>query len=139
MTVEYALSIKQPWAALLVHGVKTIEVRSWSTMRRGRVLIHAGRVPDSREQGWKLVTSEIQETAKLRGGIIGAAELVRCKSYTSLEEFTADQQYHRNDSEWFQPPCLYGFHFIQMKRLSFRRLSGSVRFFSVPTESSANA
>src|SRR5204863_2700985 len=37
----YALSLKQPWAALLVHGRKSVEVRSWPTARRGRVLIHA--------------------------------------------------------------------------------------------------
>lgn len=139
MKVEYALSIKQPWAALLVHGVKTIEIRSWSTLRRGRILIHAARVPDSREYGWKLVTSDIQETAKLRGGIIGEAELIECIEYLSLEEFQAEKHLHLNEPEWFQPPCLYGFQFDQMKRLPFRRLSGAVRFFSVPSESKADA
>src|SRR5262245_61764820 len=32
----FALSVKQPWASLLVHGLKTIEVRRWPTARRGR-------------------------------------------------------------------------------------------------------
>src|SRR5207245_2747235 len=31
--VRYALSLKQPWATLLVHGLKSIEVRRWSTPR----------------------------------------------------------------------------------------------------------
>src|SRR5205823_6217499 len=31
----YALSLKQPWATLLAHAVKTIEVRKWPTARRG--------------------------------------------------------------------------------------------------------
>ena len=46
MTKHYALSLKQPWAALLVYGRKTVEVRRWATKRRGPVLIHAARVPD---------------------------------------------------------------------------------------------
>ena len=32
--IDYALSIKQPWAALLVHGLKTMEIRSWPTAHR---------------------------------------------------------------------------------------------------------
>ncbi len=36
-----ALTIKQPWASLIVHGIKDIENRTWKTNFRGRVLIHA--------------------------------------------------------------------------------------------------
>lgn len=35
------LSLLQPWASLVVMGVKTIETRSWSTPYRGDLLIHA--------------------------------------------------------------------------------------------------
>ena len=38
---EYAISMHQPWASLLVHGIKRIEGRSWSTKYRGRLWIHA--------------------------------------------------------------------------------------------------
>ena len=41
-----AITIKQPWASLIVHGIKDIENRSWSTKFRGRVLIHAAGVVD---------------------------------------------------------------------------------------------
>lgn len=40
-----ALSVKQPWACLLVEGVKKIEVRSWVTAHRGPLLICASAVP----------------------------------------------------------------------------------------------
>lgn len=33
------LTVKQPWASLIVHGIKDIENRSWQTNFRGRVLI----------------------------------------------------------------------------------------------------
>ena len=37
-----ALTIKQPWAALIVNGYKKYEFRSWKTNYRGKILIHAG-------------------------------------------------------------------------------------------------
>jgi activating signal cointegrator 1 len=36
-----AISLLQPWATLVVMGVKTIETRSWQTPHRGELLIHA--------------------------------------------------------------------------------------------------
>jgi hypothetical protein len=36
-----ALSIKQPWASLIAHGIKDIENRTWKTHFRGRIYIHA--------------------------------------------------------------------------------------------------
>ncbi len=38
-----ALSLLQPWATLVVIGVKQIETRSWSTAYRGPLLIHASK------------------------------------------------------------------------------------------------
>jgi hypothetical protein len=37
------LSIRQPWAFLIVNGHKNIENRDWLTAYRGPVLIHAGK------------------------------------------------------------------------------------------------
>ncbi len=38
-----ALSLHQPWASLIAHGVKTIETRDWSTTYRGPIAIHAAK------------------------------------------------------------------------------------------------
>lgn len=38
-----ALSLWQPWASLLAAGVKRYETRSWSTMHRGILVIHAAK------------------------------------------------------------------------------------------------
>lgn len=35
------ISLLQPWASLVVMGLKKIETRSWSTPHRGELLIHA--------------------------------------------------------------------------------------------------
>ncbi len=37
------LTMKQPWAQLLVEGHKKIETRSWSTSFRGELLIHSSK------------------------------------------------------------------------------------------------
>ncbi len=37
------LTIKQPWASLIINSYKKYEFRSWKTNYRGRILIHAGK------------------------------------------------------------------------------------------------
>ena len=39
------LTLHQPWATLLVLGIKTVETRSWQTHYRGKVLIHSSKKP----------------------------------------------------------------------------------------------
>ena len=74
MTKLYALSIKQPWAALLVAGIKTVEIRRWPTNRRGRILIHAARIPDPRPEAWALVPDELRsERSRARRTRLGVA------------------------------------------------------------------
>ena len=47
------LSVRQPWAWLIVHGYKDVENRSWKTDYRGIILIHAGKTFDI--EGWRYV------------------------------------------------------------------------------------
>jgi hypothetical protein len=126
-----ALSVKQPWAALLVFGHKTIEIRRWRTRYRGEVLIHAARVPDRRREAWALVPNEIYAAAQMGGGIIGVGLLSDCLAYETRDSFAADERRHRNDPGWFREPPVYGFVLTQVRRLPFRPYPGSVRFFSV--------
>jgi hypothetical protein len=132
----YALSIKQPWATLLVHGLKTVEVRGWSTKRRGRVLIHSGQVPDRRAEVWSLVPESLRATARLVGGIVGEAELTGCVVYRSPASFAEDRGRHLNDPAWFRGRRLYGFTFANMRPLPFRPCLGALFFFPAPAGSS---
>lgn len=36
------LTIKEPWATLIIEGYKKFEFRSWKTNYRGKILIHSG-------------------------------------------------------------------------------------------------
>jgi hypothetical protein len=132
MSSTHALSLKQPWATLLVHGRKSIEVRSWPTPRRGRIFIHAAGVSDPRPEAWAHVPPELRAAAELVGGIIGAADLTGCVAYRTPEAFVADQLLHLNDPSWFKPPVLYGFTFANVEVVPFRQLPGWMRFFPVP-------
>src|SRR5262245_6221656 len=70
MKTYKALTVKQPWAHLIVTGIKPIENRTWNTPYRGHLLIHAGRVFDEDQQYWQ--TRE----GLTFGAIIGAVDLV---------------------------------------------------------------
>ena len=130
-TTNYALSLKQPWATLMVHGHKSIEVRRWPTTRRGRILIHAARIPDSRPEAWKHVPKELEEAAGLLGGIIGEADLTGCVIYRTPEAFQKDQPRHLNEPDWFDGSILYGFTFTNAVVLPYRKYPGWMRFFPV--------
>ena len=127
-----AISVKQPWAALLVAGLKTVEVRTWSTRRRGPVLIHASKIADDRPEGWALITTpELHEATRLRGGIIGVGELTDCVTYATAEAFAAACELHRNAPEWFRPPRLYGFVFRDPHPIAYHPYPGQTMFFEV--------
>lgn len=129
---QYALSIKQPWATLLVYGLKSIEIRTWSVSKiRGDVYIHAGRVPDPRQEVWDRLPPTLLETARLSGGIIGVANLIDCRIYRTKKHFVSEVGLHRNDPSWYESP-LYGFVFARPRVLPFRPLPGNTRFFRVP-------
>lgn len=71
------LSVRQPWAYLIVHGIKDIENRSWSTTYRGRLAIHASTGTPSRlpVPGVNLVEPI---RALPRGVIVGVVDLIDC-------------------------------------------------------------
>ena len=73
-----ALTLREPWASLVLEGVKTLETRSWATRYRGELFIHAGsgRVPRG--------DAHVNELMKLLEGplhyglVIARCELVDC-------------------------------------------------------------
>lgn len=68
------LTIKEPWATLIIDGYKKYEFRSWKTNYRGKILIHAGM---SLEKDM-LKRFEEYDLKCSKGEIIGEAELTDC-------------------------------------------------------------
>jgi len=73
-----ALTIKQPWASLLMAGVKRVENRTWSTGHRGRLAIHAGKQVDPAAAAILAAAGIDPEpfADAPRGAILGTVELV---------------------------------------------------------------
>lgn len=69
-----ALTIKQPWAILIVEGYKEYEFRSWKTKYRGKIYIHAGLNKEKKYYD----RFEDYELEYNYGAIIGEAEIVDC-------------------------------------------------------------
>lgn len=125
-----ALSIQQPWAHLIVTGVKDVENRTWPHGFRGPVLIHAGKtidefavsmlrrgfhpahrgLPDGSPAPLRLELPETWQT----GGIVGVAEVTDCVNFYG-------------GSDWFQGP--YGYLLANAKPLPFMPLRGQLGFF----------
>lgn len=122
------LSIRQPWAWLILHGGKDIENRDWPTKRRGRVLVHAakGMTLDEWGSAWtfshgtganpKAHAAGLTAKTIERGGIVGSVEIVDC-----VED---------SDSRWFMGR--YGFVLRDPRPLPFVPWKGALGFFNVP-------
>lgn len=124
-----ALSIRQPWAWLIVHGGKDIENRSWHTKFRGRFLVHAAKGMTSEEYcdglefairagDIRLLRDFPTSQEMQRGGIVGSVELV-----DSIDT---------SESPWYMGEK--AFVLRDPKPLPFTPLKGQLNFFDVPDE-----
>lgn len=77
-----AITILQPYASLLVKGIKRYETRSWSTEYWGEMALHAGKAPyDAPAEVHDFVNAamEIDSVSELpMGYVLGAGNLVAC-------------------------------------------------------------
>ena len=140
-----ALSMRQPWASLILKAGKNIENRSWPTKFRGRVLVHAskGMTRDEHEDAIHFAVAAIKahqrnagatQTRTLRelgfafedlprGGIIGSVEIVDCVTDSA--------------SPWFMGE--FGFVLRNPIALPFVPFKGQLGFFDVPADRAAAA
>lgn len=68
------LTIKQPFATLIVEGLKEYEFRTWKTNYRGEILIHAGKGVDKKA----MKKYEYLGLEYPKGCIIGKATITDC-------------------------------------------------------------
>lgn len=135
-----ALSIRQPWAWLIVRPgfmteetradayrrgwIKDIENRDWPTRYRGEFLIHASKTMDVMEYNYvrgRLAEGfppfRIPPPEELpKGGFVGKAEIIDCVTEST--------------SRWFRGK--YGFVLANSKPLPFVPYRGMQGLFNVP-------
>jgi hypothetical protein len=121
-----ALSIRQPWAWLILYAGKDIENRDWKTPYRGPSLIHASKSATKQDyqDAIDFINSRLDhpiiEVPPIdqfdRGGIVGMVDIVGCTD--------------TSDSPWFVGD--YGFILRNPKPLSFTTYKGRLGFFNIP-------
>lgn len=85
-----ALTISQPFAALIASGEKFVENRTWETLYRGWLLIHAGAGTQY------LSKAEIARRGLPTRCIVAVARLVHCVHVARLRQCAAQgKPYHR--------------------------------------------
>lgn len=118
------LSIRQPWAWLILHAGKDVENREWRTSYRGPLLVHAGKGMTRDEyDGAADLLAHVRQDIELppfaaleRGGIVGKVDLAGCSD-----------QY---DSPWFFGT--FGLLLLNPQPLPFTPWRGQLGFFDVP-------
>jgi hypothetical protein len=105
-----ALSIRQPWAELILQGRKQIELRTWNTNYRGQIVIHAGQqVKEEHCRAYGFNPEEL-----VRGALVGTVEIVDVIAFDE-ESYNAHAAEHLRLGKW--PGDLVGW-----------RLANPVRF-----------
>ena len=123
-TPMLALSVRQPWAWLIVNGHKDIENRMWPTRVRGRVLIHASATVrqssfwNAYDLAHDLVYPKLADSIPPLqclplGMIVGSVEIVDCVE--------------SHESPWFEGR--YGLVLRNPAVLPHRPCRGALKFF----------
>ncbi|HWL10896.1 MAG TPA: ASCH domain-containing protein [Planctomicrobium sp.] len=75
-----ALSIQQPWAELIMQGIKTVEIRTIPTQIRGTVYLYAGKqfsvLPSAREA---VSLYNLTKETLPRGCLVGTIDILDCR------------------------------------------------------------
>lgn len=117
------LSIRQPWAWLIIHAGKDIENREWRSAFTGLCLIHASKTMTRGDyDACALFLASIDAPIELpapadllRGGIIGSVYIYGCVT--------------QSHSPWFCGP--YGFQLSDPEPFPFSPFPGRLKFFPV--------
>lgn len=126
-----ALSIRQPWAWLIVNGWKDVENRTWWCGYRGPLLIHASKGMTRNEYAdcfWYVDGLSLPPPVVIpafddliRGAVVGSVVMVGCVSHST--------------SPWFEGP--YGFELTEPKAFAPQEVwpaRGSLGIFDLARE-----
>jgi hypothetical protein len=117
-----AISIRQPWAWLILHAGKDHENRTWQTKFRGPLWIHAAKGMTREEYDWAcrfayfiaMCPVQIPRFEDLpRGGIVGRVDVIGCVS--------------ESQSFWFEGP--HALVLANPEPVDFRPCRGALSLF----------
>jgi hypothetical protein len=130
-----ALGIRQPWAELILRGVKTIEVRSQDTAQRGPIYVYASKkFADVPAADRAVKTHKLDVESLPRGLVLGTVDIVASRTCQpgDSEEACVPRSYLTGHFAWelanatrFEEPMTvrflpYGVWFYPWKRRNSR-------------------
>lgn len=119
-----ALTIRQPWAELILRGRKSFELRSWRTKYRGPLVIHAA----SKVDAWDARHFGLNPENLVTSAFVGFAILSDVRPYTRedarlLKKRRAGYGWFPGNLSWvLKKPC----------RISPIRAKGQLGLFKIP-------
>ncbi len=114
------LSLKQPYAELILQGKKTIEIRKWRTSFRGEFLIHSSKIPDA------AAMQKFNFNSLPNGFILGKAKLIDVKEYKDEKDFLKDKELHLADFSFGR----FGFILEEVQRIKPIEAKGNLNFWN---------
>ena len=138
-----ALAIHQPYAWLIIQGIKDVENRTWPTNHQDFFYIHATMAKDVELPAWQRAELDrkgmVLPTDLPHGGIIGKVRLEKCVERVDLSwwrrircRLLGKGCIDQPDSIWFEGP--YGFILRDAQPLPFVPYRGQQKFFNVPDD-----
>lgn len=102
-----ALTVRQPWAHLIVKGIKTIENRSWTSHYRGWLLIHSSLTQEEFEEAeLGLTKDESRDLIEAMDGPCWSGHIIGAVKVADIITGTAAKKLGAHFSDWaFGPLC----------------------------------
>jgi len=98
-----ALGIQQPWAELILRGIKTIEVRRVPTQIRGTIYLYASKRLSSLDAARQMLNDELINAADLPFGLlVGTVDIVECRPSRQADAASAcvPESYFNQTYSW---------------------------------------
>lgn len=106
------LSIRQPWAELIIQGRKTLELRTWTVKYRGPLAIHASQTVERDA----CLTHGLDPDQVTAGAVVGVVDLVEIIELDAAS-YEARRGEHLADEPWGGGP-LYGWRLANPRPLA---------------------
>ena len=135
------LAIRQPWASLIIGGIKEVEVRTFPTNIREYIAIYASRTKVKQsDMDWLSQYMDHIDYKKFcieipKGKILGTVLLFDCKKYDGRIDFSKEINYHWNNPEWYNSK-MYGWELAnaeEIKPIDFK-FNGSIVWSTIDNE-----
>ena len=119
-----ALTIRQPWAELILRGRKPFELRSWRTDYRWSLVIHSAMKIDAGD-AWQL---GLNPENLITGAFVGVAVLSDVRPFTREDARLLSQRHAGGN--WYSK--LYSWVLKKPRRISPIKAKGRLGLFKVP-------